>query len=172
MPRRQWDDFYLVGIKALKNYEPLASCPLDEIDEEMIGRFKVFRSSGEGKTKAVSTVNASIRVLRRILNKAVEWHQPKKAIFFLDKVPQFEMMKGENKRDHVVTFSEETIYLKHARNLSSLLSDVVTVLLDTAMRPEECHRLQWEHVDWDAGLHGVLKVMAQTKFRTLNANCR
>jgi hypothetical protein len=105
--QKTWDDFYMVGIKALKSYEPLASCPLDEIDEELIGRFKVYRFSGngEGKQRAVSTVNSSVRVLRRILNKAVEWHAPRKGLFFLDKTPDFDFMKGENKRDYVLPFA-------------------------------------------------------------------
>lgn len=84
---KTWDDFYMVGIKALKSYKPLASCPLDEIDSELVGRFKAARLSGngDGKQRAVSTVNSSLRVLRRVLNKAVEWHNPKKGVFFLDK---------------------------------------------------------------------------------------
>ncbi len=33
-----------------------------------------------------------------------------------------------------------------------LLRDVATILLDCALRPEECYRLRWEHVR-DRGLH-------------------
>jgi integrase len=158
--KKTWDDFYMVGIKALKSYEPLAECRLDEIDEELIGRFKAYRLTGsaDGKRKAVSTVNSSIRVLRRILNKAVEWHMPRKGVFFLDKTPGFDFMKGENKRDYVVPFADEAAYLKEAQGVNPLLSDVVTILLDSAIRPEECHRLRWECVSWEGGLHGVFQV--------------
>jgi integrase len=159
---KTWDDFYLVGIKALKSFRPLATCPLDEIDAEMIGRFKVHRlNAGNvgGKQKAVSTVNSSVRVLRRILNKAVEWHKPEKGIFFLDKAPEFELMKGEAKRDYVVPLADEKAYLKKAGHISRLLADVVTVLIDSAIRPEECHRLRWENVRWASGLYGVFQVV-------------
>jgi integrase len=156
---KTWDDFYMVGIRALKSYKPLASCPLDEIDEELIGKFKVHRRSEGKKGKAVSTVNASLRVLRRILNKAIEWHAPKKGVFFLDRAPNFDTMKGENKREYVVSSADEKKYLVKADSVSRLLADVVTVLLDTAMRPEECNRMRWEYVSWDGGLHGVFQVV-------------
>ncbi len=157
--QKTWDDFYMVGIRALKNFKPLASCPLDEIDEELIGRFKVYRRTEGAKGKAVSTVNASLRVLRRILNKAVEWHAPKKGVFLLDKTPNFETMKGENKREYVVPASDEKKYLQKAIGVSQLLADVVTILIDTAMRPEECYRIRWENISWDGGLHGVSQVV-------------
>ena len=30
------------------------------------------------------------------------------------------------------------------------------LLLDTGMRPDECHYLAWEDVNWDAGRHGTV----------------
>jgi integrase len=148
-----------VGIRALLSYEWLANCALDEINSELIGKFKAQRRQEGEKGKAVSTVNASLRVLRRILNKAVEWHNPRKGIFFLDKAPAFDLMDGENKRDYVVPSQDEQKYLMKARTANSLLADVVTILLDTAMRPEECYRLRWESITWSAGLYGVLQVI-------------
>jgi hypothetical protein len=48
---------------------------------------------GIGPSKSVIRRRSSVRVLRRILNKAVEWHAPRKGIFFLDKTPEFDFMK-------------------------------------------------------------------------------
>jgi integrase len=62
-------------------------------------------------------------------------------------------------REYVVPFSDEQKYLLKADSISRLLADVVTVLIDSAMRPEECHRLRWEYVSWDGGLHGVFQVV-------------
>ena len=39
-----------------------------------------------------------------------------------------------------------------------MLHDVATVLLDTGMRPEECHHLTWENANWDAGRHGTVMI--------------
>lgn len=159
---KTWDDFYKVGIKALKSFKPLATCPIDGIDAELIGRFKVYRrgtNSDDEKERAISTVNSSVRVLRRILNKAVEWHAPKKGIFFLDKAPEFELMKGEAKRDYVLPVADEKAYLKKAEQISRLLTDVVTLLLDSSIRPDEAYRLRWENVSWASGLYGVFQVV-------------
>jgi integrase len=68
-------------------------------------------------------------------------------------------MKGENKREYVVPSGDEKKYLQKAAGVSSLLADVVTILLDRAMRLEECYRMRWENISWDAGLHGVFQVV-------------
>jgi integrase len=61
---------------------------------------------------------------------------------------------------------EEKTYLKKAREVNGLLSDVVTILLDSAIRPEECHRLRWESLSWESGLYGVFQVV---RGKTANA---
>lgn len=85
---------------------------------------------------------AEARVLRRIFNKAVEWHGPKKGVFLLDKAPPFDLLKGANKRDRVVTFKEETSYMEKARINSPLLADFAAQLFDAALRAEEGYRLR------------------------------
>ena len=39
-----------------------------------------------------------------------------------------------------------------------LLHDVSLVLFDTGMRPEECHCLRWDNINWDGGRNGVLLI--------------
>lgn len=152
--QKTWDDFYKTGINALLAFEPFASARLDEIDNELIGRFATYRRKQGENGKAVNTVNSNLRVLRRVLNKAAEWHNPKKGIFLLEKAPAFELLKGANKRDRVVTFNEEDAYLGKARINSPLLADFVSELFDTALRPEEGYRQRWEEIAWDGGLYG------------------
>jgi hypothetical protein len=77
----------------------------------------------------LNTVNSNLRVLHRVLNKAVEWHNPKKGVFLLEKSPAFDTLKGANKRDRDITAKEELTYLKKAKAKSSLLTDFVSTLL-------------------------------------------
>jgi hypothetical protein len=62
--------WYRTGIRALTRYKPLADARLDEINSELASGFAAHRLR-EGMQ--VSTANNSLRVLRRILNLAVEW---------------------------------------------------------------------------------------------------
>ena len=54
------------------------------------------------------------------------------------------MLPGERHRDRVVNADEEAAYLAAAPRL---LREVATVLIETAMRPEECFRMRWTDVD-------------------------
>src|ERR1022692_4465539 len=60
---KTWRDFYKVGIRAINEYKQLASLKLDEITSERASEFAAYR---QGKGRKVSTVNSSLRVLRRI----------------------------------------------------------------------------------------------------------
>jgi len=55
----------------------------------------------------------------------------------------------------VVSAGEEVLYLAAAL---PLLHDVSIVLVDTGMRPDECHGLRWHDVNWDGGRNGTLPV--------------
>jgi hypothetical protein len=58
------------GIRALLAFKPLASARLDAISNELAAEFASYRLANDMQ---VSTVNSSLRVLRRILRLAVEW---------------------------------------------------------------------------------------------------
>jgi hypothetical protein len=70
--RKTWLDFYRVGLRAIKSYRPLATLRLDEINSENIAEFAAQRRAQNGGLQ-VSTVNSSLRVLRRVLRQAAEW---------------------------------------------------------------------------------------------------
>jgi integrase len=97
----------------------------------------------------VSSVNNTLRALRRMLRLAVEWGA-------LEVAPQIKMLPGERHRERVVTPEEEARYLAVA---SEPLGSIASVLADTGMRPEECFRLCWEAVTWVNGRHGTLFVV-------------
>jgi integrase len=142
---KTWRDFYGVGVRAVKEFKPLASARLNEITSERVAEFAAYRQS---QGLQVSSVNASLRVLRRMLRIAVEWGA-------LDKTPKIRLLPGERHRERVVTPEEEARYLAVA---SSLLSDMATVLLDTGLRPEESYRLVWDSITWANGRHGTVLV--------------
>jgi integrase len=142
---KTWLDWYRVGLRAIKHYKRLAGLPLEEITSEKIADFAAYRQS-EGKQ--ASTINSSLRVLRRVLRLAVEWGA-------LEVAPRVKMLPGERHRERVVTVEEETRYLAFA---AEPLSSVATVLVDTGLRPEEAFRLRWESITWANARQGTLLV--------------
>ena len=142
---KTWLDFYRVGLRAARNYRPLAGLRLDEITSERAAEFAAYRQS---QGLQVSTVNSSLRVLRRMLRLAAEWGE-------LQSAPTIKRLPGERHRERVVSYDEEARYLAAA---SELLASVATVLIDTGTRPEECYRLRWESITWVNGRNGTLLV--------------
>jgi len=79
---------------------------------------------------------------------AVEWG-------VLESAPKIELLPGEHRRERVITADEESRYLAAA---SPLLASVATILADTGLRPDECHKLRWEDITWANGRNGTLLV--------------
>ena len=73
----------------------------------------------------------------------------------LEASTKVKFLSGEHRRERVITPKEEVLYL--AATLP-LLHDVSVVLFDTGMRPEKCHSLRWENINWDGGRNGVLLI--------------
>jgi integrase len=142
---KTWFDWYRVGLRALNSYQPLSRCKLEEITGEKIAEFAAYRQS-EGLQ--VSSINGTLRILRRVLKVAVEWG-------VLDSTPNIKLLPGERHRERVVTPEEEARYLAAA---PEPLATVAAVLCDTGLRPEECFRLRWESITWANGRHGTLLV--------------
>lgn len=137
--------WYRTAMRAILKYRPLTSAPLDKITSERISEFAAHRQSLKMQ---VSSVNNTVRALRRMLRLAVEWGA-------LENAPQIKMLPGERHRERVITPVEEAKYLAAA---PEPLSSIASVLADTGLRPEECFRLCWESVTWVNGRHGTLFV--------------
>jgi integrase len=142
---KTWLDFYRVGLRAIRNHKPLAGLRLDEITSERASEFCAYRQS---RGLQVSTVNSSLRVLRRMLRLAVEWGE-------LDSVPNIKRLPGERHRERVVSPEEEARYLAAG---TEQLGAIATVLVDSGTRPEECYRLRWESITWTNGRNGTFLV--------------
>ncbi len=123
------------GINPLLAYNTIKNRPLDEITSESIADYRAHRES-EGR--AVGTINRELRVLRRCLHLAVEWS-------LVAQSPKVKMAGAEVRRERVVEEHELARYLACA---SPLLADVAVVLNETGLRPDECHRLEWQDIDF------------------------
>jgi integrase len=96
----------------------------------------------------VSSVNSTLRVLRRCLGLAAEWG-------LLPAVPKVRLLKGEKPRDRVVSQTEEQSYLAAA---PEPLCSLATVLLDTGLRIGEALALEWQHVHFANGRSGAIQI--------------
>jgi len=160
---------YTVQMKHLMGYAPVATAQLSAITPEILSSF--IEQLRQRKYQ-ISSINRSLQVLRRVLLLAAEWGK-------IDRVPvKIQMQPGENRRERVLSEAEESAYLKAAEQVGAsiiaayekslagiratlrnepptqpndpyLLRDVAMVLLDCGLRPEECHRLRWEHFRGD-----------------------
>ena len=155
-------EYYKTRLKRLKEFSPLARCKLEAISPSAITDFiEVLRSD----KLQISSINRVLEVLRRMLRLSLEWGKTERV------PPKVQMIPGENERDCVLTDDEESRYLTAATKVGAnieeayrralgglrarkgevpiepedpyLLRDVTTILIDCALRPEECFRLRW-----------------------------
>jgi integrase len=145
-----WRSWYSPSLNAISAYAPLANRKLDEITSEQVSGFASHLQSGQpGKRGLVAnSVNARLRVLRRIFHLAIEWGE-------LTAAPKITMVPGARHRERVITPEEEARYLTAA---AEPLASVATLLIDSGMRPEECFRQRWENMTWVNGRHGSMLI--------------
>jgi len=137
--------WYGFGIDALKKSKTLANIKLNEIGPELVAEYAAER---QRDGLQISSINSCLRALRRVLRLAVEWG-------VLEASPKVKFLSGEHRRERVITSKEEALYLAAAL---PLLHDVSLMLFDTGMRPEECHCLRWDNINWDGGRNGALLI--------------
>jgi len=161
--------YYENGVKALVANPSLADTALDLVTVEQVSAHAGER---RGSGLKISTVNRQLQVLKRVLHLAVDWGAVEKA------VPKIQLLPGEARRERVLTADEEDAHLRAADALGSiitdryaaatvglratkrgetpvkprdpyLLRDMLTVLIDCGLRPEECFRLKRANVKQD-----------------------
>jgi len=137
--------WYCFGINSVKNSATLGTEKLNYIGPELIAEFAAEKQRAGLQ---ISSINSCLRALRRILRLAVEWG-------VLESAPKVKFLGGEHRRERVISANEESLYLAAAQ---PLLHDVSVVLFDTGMRPEECHCLTWDNINWDGGRHGIVLI--------------
>jgi integrase len=155
--------FYQNSVINLQSWLKLATLPLDQITAEHIAGFVAQRQAVKVQ---VSTVNRDLATLRRAFHLAAEWGKVSMIL------PRVRLLAGENHRERVLNPEEERKYVEAATAIGHglseayrralegiravkrgqepkkpdafLLRDVVTVLTDCGLRPEECFRLTWQ----------------------------
>lgn len=85
--------------------------------------------------------NCALRTLRRMLGKAAEWG-------LIAGAPRIRLMKEEG-RSAFIDAEAEIGLLAHAKQP---LRDVLTLILDSGMRPGEVFQMRWEDIAWDRGM--------------------
>ena len=142
---KTWTGWYRTQLANISAYPVLVSRKLDGITSEHAADYAAHLQSKGWKP---SSVNSSLRVLRRALRIAVEWG-------LVPAAPKIKLLRGEHHRERVVLQEEDARYLGAA---GELMADIATVLIDTGMRPEENSRLRWESIGWSDGQFGTLQV--------------
>ena len=142
---KTWTGWYRTQLANISAYPALVNRKLDAITSEHAADYAAYLQAKEWKA---SSVNCSLRVLRRVLRMAVEWGIAPSA-------PKIKLLRGEHHRERVITPEEERRYLAAA---GEQMAEIATVLIDTGMRPEENARLHWEYVNWTTGQYGTLQV--------------
>ena len=124
--------FYAEKLSRLLEFEPLASAPLDKIDEALIESYV----QGRSKQVAPASINRELATLRRLLRLAQEWR-------VIDRVPRIHLLPGERVREFVLSHKLEQPHLEAA---PQPLRDVALLILDTGLRPGEALVLEWRDV--------------------------
>lgn len=123
--------YYRNGWRMIRE-TPLAGMQLDRITADQIQGVRFEGSS--------ANTNNGLRTLRRMLGKAAEWG-------VVRAVPRIRLAK-EHGRSLLIDRETEARLLAVA---AQPLRDVLVIMLDTGMRPQEVFRMRWEHVDWELG---------------------
>ena len=89
--------WYRNECRILGDYKQLANATLDGITGKLASEFAAWRIR---QGRQIATVNSSLRVLRRVLNLAVEWG-------LIGAAPKLKLLAGERQRERVVSTEEE-----------------------------------------------------------------
>jgi integrase len=115
-------------------HSELGGVMLHSITPEAIEEFTRTRSTQVGP----SSVNGSLRTLRRALKLAEEWK-------LIIKAPKIKLLTSEHCREFVISDEVLTKMLAHD-DCTELLSVLIPFLIDTGLRISEALALTWEHV--------------------------
>jgi integrase len=133
----------------------IGHCRLDRITPAVIEAFVQKRS----QTVKVSTLNHSLRVLRRALRLAQEWN-------VIKRVPKIKLLPNEHMREF--TFDEKLLaaMLAHEKCPASL-KILLPFLIDTGLRIGEALALEWTAVSLPKRTIKVVKGKTKLARRTI-----
>lgn len=123
--------YYQYGWSMLKKTR-LVGMPLNQITRDMAETLRFEGSAANG--------NVALRTLRRMLGKATEWGM-------LQTPPRIKLLKEQGRETMIDPETEARLLAKAKQPLH----DVINIMQDTGMRPQDVFRLRWEHVNWQKG---------------------
>lgn len=147
-------DGFVTDLFALKAVVPfLSETPIDQIDDEALKPFIDARKAGTVRTSETraprpvknATINASLEVVRRILNKCTGWTHPGQKISWLGQAPKITLLdKNKDARPpRPITWAEQANLLPQ---LPPHLRRMALFVLNTGVRDEAVCALEW---DWE-----------------------
>ena len=125
--------FYTDAWKPLRDFPVVACAKISAIDEALIEQFVRHRLKDK---VAISTVNHTLRTLRRALRLAVEW----KLIY---RPPKIKLLPGERQREFIIS---EELLAKILSFASPTMQRLLPFLIDTGLRVSESLDLTWSAV--------------------------
>ena len=134
--------FYRENLKSLNAYLPIASSRLHKIDPSLVEKFVQKRLADR---VSVTTVNHSIRTLRRALHIAKEWK-------LIRDVPMLRTLRGENRREAVLSEEDLLKMVQYAKEhyAKSTMQFLLVFLVDTGLRITEACELKKAQVTLDS----------------------
>lgn len=122
---------YQYGVKLLSG-TPIWRMRLDQVNRPAAEEL-TFRGGP-------ATANQALRTLRAMLGYAEQ-------LGILRAVPTIDLREEEG-RIRIFAPWEEEMFLRHA---SPVLRDILTIMFDCGMRPDEVCRMKWEDIRWQEG---------------------
>jgi len=107
-----------------------------------------------------ATTNRGLAVLRRMLRLAQEWR-------VVDRIPRIRLLRGERKREFVLSREQERIYLEFC---PPTLRDVAMLMLDTGLGPAEA--LSLRRADIKDDYLQVREGKSRSRARSVNLTAR
>jgi len=131
-------------VKNLKSY--FGNIPLYQITRRKAEEYQAWRINQrkkDGKPISPATVNREIAMLKRIINKAMEWGKASK-----NPISKIKMFPEERK----LRFLSQQELERLIECSPEALKPIVIVAVFTGMRRGEILNLKWSNIRWDLGL--------------------
>jgi integrase len=125
--------YYRNGWRRIES-TPLAGMRLDRVTTDVVAAIQLDGSP--------SWQNQALRTLSVILAKGVE-HR------YLNQKPTIKLLR-EARRECIIDDNAEALLLEGAQQP---LTDVLIIMRDMGLRPDEVFRMKWEHVHWEKQLY-------------------
>ncbi|MCT4533725.1 site-specific integrase [Halodesulfovibrio sp.] len=121
-----------------------------------------LRAKAEAKQLSPQSVRHILALLRRLLNRAVEWE------LYSGPIPIFDMPKVQNDRTRFLSLEEAAHLLAELQKHSDLWHDISLFALSTGLRSGEIFNLRSEHINVSAQTAAIVDTKSDNRTIPLN----